>query len=510
MGTLIAWTLVSGCAARELAETGDSPGGGVPGVNASISFAHEGTLALAPGDIADIVVIGKPAAAYRMTFLLVGESIDASLDKTKVVAGHDGVAMVRLRAPNKATSFVVRAKLDDGPSADLSVAVSDQGFGAVNIQPKYQGSRETREWVAAAVAGKTCQDLSAQFPEDPEGALKAAAEPGEPLVIPVAPVGPNLAVFVRGGHYMWGCVNAPNLVANGTVDVDVPIVNAPIDASDALLDMDMAFSPEPVAWASMLAAQRTLMTEALQPQALAATLLEAMEPLSCDPAAFNQSSAQNLPDVESHLSGYGVDLAQLVEDFAVSGLAAQPPLILGRVSALASEPGYAIFSLGRIGSATPAKLGVPSDYQVRLDVDPDDTARVIGNLFWMPSRYIGNAVTEEALAQYSQHDDMADVLAEAAHCDDLALAYGPSCDSGAVAEMCAQALDSLWQSALDASALAGQSGEIPFSAAGASDYDDYAKLTGFAGSWLGQAKIGQQTAQVSGAVSAEYPQVDPP
>jgi hypothetical protein len=309
---------------------------------------------------------------------------------------------------------------------------------------------------------------------------------------------------------MWGCVDAPQLVANGTLDLDVSIVNAPIQTGEALLDMDMAFAPDPMGWQNLLAEQRALMLTAFEPQTQATTLLDAMEQLSCDPVAFAQGTSQNQLDMAGHLTSFGVDLAQSIDALVSPGLAAQPPQILGQVAAVSGEPGYAIFSLASIGSATPAILGVPTDYQVSVLVDPDDTARVSGTLFWLPSRYIGNAVLDQALSLYAQHDSMAEVLAEAAHCDALSLSSAPGCDTGAMPALCETALGLLWSQALDASAVVSQHGEIPFSASGGSEFDDYAKLTGFAGSWLGHAEIGSESLQVSGAVSAVTPDIVTP
>ena len=157
---------------------------GLPGVDASLSFAHEGTLTMAPGEVAEVVVKGTPPAPYAMTFFLSGEALDASLDKHKTVADGNGVATVRLRAPNSATSFAFRATIKDGPSADLTVAVSDQGFGDLSITPVYHGTRPIDSWEAYVLTG-TCEALAEELPAVPAGALAATAAPRDALIVKV-------------------------------------------------------------------------------------------------------------------------------------------------------------------------------------------------------------------------------------------------------------------------------------------------------------------------------------
>ena len=196
-----------------------------PGTNASLAFASPGTLKLAPGETTAVEVQATPPDHYELSFYLVGAALDASLSPASMMADGDGHASVTMRAPNSATSYVLRATITDGPSADLQVAVSDKGFGSLRIEPSYAGTRTTDQWIAKVVSGTSCAALSAALPEDPAGALTATAAPGEPLIVDVAPVGPNLAVVVRGGHYMWGCADEPNLVAGEVLGGEVPIVN---------------------------------------------------------------------------------------------------------------------------------------------------------------------------------------------------------------------------------------------------------------------------------------------
>ena len=489
------------------------PPEGKPGVDASILFEQEETIALAPGEIADISVRTSPPDTYAISFLLVGESLDASLDQTSVVADPDGRAAVRLRAPKGASNFVVRAKIKDGPAADLQVAVSDQGFGSLHIVPTYNGARSTREWVAQVVSGTTCEALAPDFPIDLPGALTSSAEPDEPLVIGVAPVGPNLAVFVRAGFYMWGCANEPDLRAGETVDVPVTIINKPIDATHAVLDLQLDFVPEADTWAELLASQQALMEDAFFDGLWTSDLLLAtMASLYPDPSSFEAAAIANdwVTEVNIHLVQQGIDMHASIEQLLAAASAAELPTVQGRIAALSDEPGFGIFSLASLGSSTPDLLGIPDQYVVSLAVDSDDTARVGGTLYWMPSRYLAPAVEESALEAEPQHPDMRALLADRIGCADLVLTGFQDCEGACIVELCADAMLTRWQQVADASAVAYQFGEIPFQASGPASFDQHAALRGFQGSWLGKVVVGEHEAKVSGAAAAETPSDVPP
>ena len=216
---------MAGCTANDSAALEDDAGGGLPGPDASIEFASDGTLTLAPGEKATITVVTAPAERYEISFLLVGDTLDASLSESTVVANDQGEASVDLRAPNSATSFAVRAKIKDGNTADLPVAVSDQGFGALDITPVYNGDRDIADWSAFVVSGKSCEALGTTFPDDPPGALVAGAEQGDPLVVDVAretfDVPPALGE-PRGEHLRLGlALGVPEVRRHETAGVGI-------------------------------------------------------------------------------------------------------------------------------------------------------------------------------------------------------------------------------------------------------------------------------------------------
>lgn len=510
LGALVA--LSPACGGGDRTADGAPAQVGVPGVDASISFAHPGTLTLTPSQTTTVTVVGKPAARYAVSFHLVGDAFDASLSDKDVVADPSGKATVVLRAPNRATTFVLRATIKDGPSAQLPVAVSENGFGTLAVVPVYPGTRPIGQWQASVVTGKSCESLAPSFPQDPEGALTAAAKPGKKLHVEDVPVGPNLAVFVRAGHYMWGCSNKSNLAADATAEVQVAIVNKPIDPSEALLDISLAFAPAPDPWAEILDSHLDLMIDAFTgpAQSEAEALLDAMHAVASDPGAFDTASAQHgwLDLLTQHLSSNATGLSTALAQWAADGLAAQPPQIIGHVAGITASPGYALFALDAIGSVPVGDSGVPAEYLMSLSIDPTDTVHLGGALFFLPSRYLGASIEQAVVG--GGFSDVAAALATVATCDELELDGLDGCGAACVTQLCENGLQLLWSQALDASATAYAFGEIPMQASGDATFDDAAALTGFDGTWLGEVVAGQLSAKVSGLVTATELDAEPP
>lgn len=496
----------AGCSDADSA-AGDTPRIGVPGVDATVAFEHEGTLKMAPGETVEISVVGTPAKPYAIKLLLLGDSLDASLDRTDVVADASGRATATLRAPNTATLFAVRATIKDGPSANLSVAVSDQGFGTLTVLPDYAGQRETREWVASVVTGTNCETLKPTFPNDPEGPQPVTAEEGEPIVIEDVPVGPKLAVFVRGGHFMWGCADKSDLVANENVKVEVRITDKPLDLGGANLDVSLGMALDEQDWAAMVATQRGGLVDAFLGRVTAsAMLLEAMQSAYAgDPQAFEAASTNGdwLTQIDTHFSSHGVDLGASLAAFVDEGLVDEPNEIQATLTGVDNAPTHAVLTVLSIGSASPAVMNVPDEYVMSFTADPDDTVRLGGTLFWMPSRYFGYVAEQAALLEYVDSGDFAGVLAEMAHCETLDLQGLDGCDAVCVADLCAAALSERWDRALASSAEMLSWGELPFESSGASRFDDAATVTGFSGNWLGQFVAATQTVKIVGAAEAQ-------
>ena len=511
---LAAWisaVALVGCGSSDGAPSPSEPNKGLLGVNATLAFEQQGTLKLTPGKLAHLTIVTTPPDAYAISFRLVGDSLDASLDQSSATAAGDGRVTVALRAPNVATTFAVRATIKDGPSADLVVSVSDKGYATLDVRPIYNGKRAVDVWVASAAAGTTCAALAATLPNDPEGALMNKATTTQPLYIADAPVGPALAVVVRAGHYAWGCTDASGLGAGTTTKVEVHVNNKPLDVTQNQLDVGLALKPEPDAWSQLVSQHIALMTAAFgakdgQPKAL----LEAMSASAANPSAFKAAAGTNgwLAKLQAHWQSAKIDLAASLDKLAQTGLAT-PPSIHGRVKAI-GDSSHALFTLKSLGPLDATDAAVPNEYVMSFAVDPDDSVHLGGTLFLMPSRYLGAAITSAALAQNPDKKLVSEVLGQIVQCDKLALTGFAECNNECITKLCKAGLELEWQQALDASVNASLKAQIPLNASGAATFGDSAALTGFTGTWLGQLSSGKIAVKVSGPATATALEVLPP
>jgi len=477
---------------------------GVPGVNASIAFSTSGPLVLAPGQFASLVVSTTPPASYEIAFRLVGESLDASLDAATLVASEDGTALLSLRAPSHSAAFAVHATIKDGPTAELVVSVSDQGFSALHVLPKYEGGRPVDSWVALAAPGTTCEALAAMLPADPAGALTNTASPSEPLFLTNAPVGPTLAVVARAGHFAWGCTDVMGLTAGTVRDVDVYVTNKPLDPKSKVLDVALGFAPDEKNWGAILAEHRAQMAAAFtskgsEPKTLLAAFLEAA------PAAEGFAAAASeydwLAAFEERYALMPVSPAASLFALADAPLA-ETPLLRGQVEAL--DASHALFQVHAVGALSAEASGAPTEYLMTLGIDPSDNVHLGGSLFLMPSRYVGAQMTEALGASVPQW------LSDFLGCSGLPLVGIPACDGTCIQQVCELAFTKLWDRALDASANANAPAEIPLKVSGKANFDDDATLTGFEGSWLGQVHAGELSAKVNGKATATLATMAPP
>ncbi|MSP24266.1 MAG: hypothetical protein EXR75_03690 [Myxococcales bacterium] len=509
-----AWVLavmatLSSCGSRQGVGPDDADVAPLPGLNAAIAFVDEGTLTLAPAELAVLAITTSPPGHYAVSFRLAGEALDASLEPTQVITDSDGRASVALRAPSQATVFALHATIVDGPSAQRTVSVSASGFGAIAVHPSYGGSRPIEDWVALAVPGTSCAALEALLPADPEGAITVSAPAGAKLVLTDAPVGPALAVVARAGHFAFGCVDAGPVVAGMTTDIDVPVGDRPVDALGTVLETTLNIQPDAEPWVAIAKAHTGLMTKALSGNGLGqpAALLTKMTSLASDPVGFAAiSAAHGWPaQVAQHFTTSGLDLVEHVNTLATYALSGPPPAIRGTLAGPAEPDSGATFTLATFGPLLAADSGMPFVYPMSLSFDPNDVAHVGGELSLSPSRYIGAAISAKVLASEPPNTKLAEVLADYLQCDALVLEGYASCNASCIALLCDGAVAALWQDALDASSDNSLIATLPLQAAGAVSLDDAARLTEIDGTWLGKLSVGGLKAKLAGDFVATDP-----
>jgi hypothetical protein len=512
----LALALAAACSSADAtSSSADAGPSGSAHAPVAVAFDLDGPLTLAPGALRSIDVRVTPPARASVRFALLGDALDASLDRVSVDTDASGRGSVNLRAPDAATTFRLRAGVEGGGSAEASIAVSDQGFATVEVVPMYAGKRAHASWTASIVARATCASLQATSPADPPGGLTASSAT-TPLVSGV-PVGPSLAVVIRSGHAMWGCTDTAALTANQTTTVKVNVVDRPIDLTSAELDLTFAYAPDPETYDALLAATTARLAAVAFPEdgeggALLDAMAAALPAEDADVFAKERVALGWDTAVDAALGPSGTAVRHWVESLAKAGLAAQTPTMAAHLAPIPGATGHALFELRRLGDVDAGAAGVPSAHLVSFAAAPDDALELGGTLYWLPSRYVGAAAIVGAKAAVPGAKSVADALATLASCADVASLLGSAgqCDAACLEAACRDAIAARWALALDASITDGDIGEISITATASAELDANAAPTGFVGSWLGAVRAADLSASASGVVSATSPGAPPP
>ncbi|XYI01810.1 hypothetical protein ACMHYB_19430 [Sorangium sp. So ce1128] len=474
-----------------------------------LAFEEEGTLQLVPGELHTVWITGQPPAPYEVSFTLLGDAAGAWVNRTTVVADDNGRASVQLQASKLGSTFRLRAAMKDGPSAELGVSVSAEGFGTLRVIPAYQGTRLAKEWTASVVAGATCEEIATAAPEAPAGALVAHSGPDEPVVVGGAPVGPSLTVALHSGRIMWGCTVERELLAGSSRDVRVPVKDLPINLAATSLNTKLTITSADGLDAMLEAATEQLVDAFLPADAEAEALLDAMQsaaPQDEAPAfAARRLEAGWDAAAQAHLAALPIPLRDRCSGWARAGLAAAPlTTIDGKLSGVSDMPGHARFEVSWLGSVTAENAGIPPGRLMSWTADPGDVLRLAGALPWVPSRYIGDAAGLGAAAEMAVESVPA-ALAAAADCPGLGelLAGYSGCTGDCMATLCAAGLKSRWRAGLEASKTAGMTGEIAVNASGRARVNSAAAPIDWTADWLGTIRYGDGAdASVEGQVDA--------
>lgn len=492
---------------------GSSP---TPPSSATLRFESPKTLALATGAVEEVAVLGEPAAAYQIAFALLGEPLDAWLDHAAVAAEPGtGRARVELHAPSKATTFRIRASLLDetgapGASADRAVAVSEEGFGSVEVTPLYDGSRPITEWTASVAAG-FCKEIAPDLPQDPAGAIMTSAPPGSPLIIENAPVGPNLAVVARAGHFAWGCADTAALTPGGTVKVDVKVINKELDLSATTLEAMFRHDDDATALAPIHEKGGALLAETFVPMGskVGSVVLNGMAALvpQVNMGTFASQRINKGWDslAAMHFAAQSPGLRQQLELWIASGLVQQSPSFEGLLVP-GDTPELGTLVMTKVGSVDAAAAGAPASAPLTWKAEQTtDKVLMASSFSWQPSRFAGAAALGPAQLDFPSAASVADALTLSADCAGLASAMGAfgTCDVACVEQLCAAAIGARFGSALAASQMTGQVATMSLQASPDAMVGDEAEPLSLAGHFLGDATDGQSTVTVTGDLTAK-------
>lgn len=504
----------------ESSGTGGGGSGGVVNGPTSIEFDDEGTLTMVPGDMRTLSLHAKPPGVYTVRFALLGDFKDASLDKSEVDTDSSGNAEVVITAPQTATTFSVRASVGDTISASAGVSVSASGFGTLQVFPTYDGKRKFSYWLASVRTGVTCAELAKEPLSD--GDLKGTSPPDKnPQVVDV-PVGPTLAVTVRGAYSVAGCQEVKDLKAGEVTPTEVAVSELPMQLDQTDLLITLGIDPPTGGFGSVLEPTTIFGTGIFGGANDLDALLDAMQGSTADAAEaslFETARQTNSWDQALVPALGGATLAPkamrtLVEPWLSEalGLLAGQDAIRASLHSAGQNTGMANLKLDSVAGVPVVELGALGENQVSWEADPDDTVLFGTNpaLLVFPSRLLGALAKGPAKTASPGSDSVPTAIAELLGCTDVAQALFSAgtysgCNQLCLETLCNSAVDTLWQSFLDSSAEAWNVAKLSITATAAAMVDDDAAPTSFEGTWVGAISLGQNSLAVGGAASGSKP-----
>ena len=217
-------------------------------------------LALVYGEEAVIAVryLGprrEPLAERVVSFAFDGRAHDSTLRSLDVQTDETGFARTTLVAGSTPAAYRVRVTAEDAAPAFVDVSVSDEGFGQLSVEVRYDGSRPVTTLGAAVFAGLRCDDETTRT----EAGDRYGTPPehrSEVLFLGL-PAGLDYAVVARGegptGELLaWGCVDGVAVEAAGLVETAVTAQDLPQDVRGSY---ETTLTFEPSATAAQLLAQ---------------------------------------------------------------------------------------------------------------------------------------------------------------------------------------------------------------------------------------------------------------
>jgi hypothetical protein len=524
MGLLLVLPLAASLAACG-ADSEDSAllmgGAGTAGnapVPTALAFDGSSELRLAPGEVRALHVVASPPGTYLVRFGLLGDPGDASLDYSEVTTSPGGVAEVVLTAPSTERIFHVRASIGTSLTAQTSIAVG-KGFTTLQVTASYDGERPVVSWVASARTGKTCADLAGNPPPDGDFVAQALAF-GAPEIVGV-PAEATLAVTLRAGRSIGGCTVVSDLAPNTVHEIVVPVSDVPVDFARTDLEFSMKIDAPSANVDAVLDETEAQMLERLSGgrSSDVTSLLDAMAE-AVDPAEKPSFVAQrDSAGWETRLTlAFGLGASSELRRPLRAWFAAARQQLLEREMLsgvlLTSEenPDSVPLRLSRVFDYDPIAAGFSPALVSRLavSVQPGDDLVVGGTLEWFPPQLLGRITSDVAIAKVTGAASGPDALAAELSCDtvaDLLAEHGvdathsfTGCDRDCTRELCATALQDLWDRMVDVADVTPA--KLVLSATGAASINEFAHIATAGGSWNANLDFGGVTGKLTGELEA--------
>jgi hypothetical protein len=509
----------SGATSSSVPDSGADAGDAGP-VAGDINFVPTNDpVTLEPKATRVLTVATTPPGVFPVRFALLGSGAtspgDAALDASEVATDDSGLAHVTLTASSSPTTFTVRASIGTGHQATIGISVSARGYTTLRVLPSYSGKRPRTQWTATVRGGITCAQLVGDPP--PDGDLSTTAAMGEPLDIKKVPIGLDLAVTLRAGHYIGGCADQSALSEADGNQVLVYASDRPLNLAATQLDMSFGPSNPSSALSKLLSGAAVQAETALSNGATSDVtgLLDAMRdataPASRD--AFSATRVAHTWDAALGAAfgeGAATRLRAPAERWFSAGLARfyTADTFMAQLAAVKNG---ALLSLLSVAQIPATAAGFPTTFQTTWSADANDTLLLGTELDWVPSRLVTALAILPATLDFPQALTAEAALAQSVDCGLVGttlLAHGAAagttydaCDESCATTACVAAVSALWKKAENSSGTT--SAALTVTGTGAAQVGDDASVISLDGSWVGQLHIGTDTAPASGALSAQ-------
>jgi hypothetical protein len=485
-----------------------------PPIPDTLVFDQKGTLRLAPAEKSTLIVHASPrASGYRVRFALAEGARDASLDGSEVSTNTDGDAEVTLTAPSSPSVFKVRASVGTDPKAELRVSVSDDGYATLRLKPIYTGLRRISGWVASIHPDADCSSLQGVPYKD--GSVVTEVGSNDTAVLKDVPSGQQFAATLRSAQLAGGCIETGKLSAGTETDLEVPILDRPMQLENLKLGLVLGIDNTFRAWVDA-------MNVAVEPAVLALrgtarsdveAFIDALQETVTPKLGMALSEARAKGGWDSALGDAldlaGAPLSDKVRQWlkAAAETTATPKLFSAVLTAGSSDEEPSELSLVSVAGLDPSVAGFARANAASLTADPDDALLFGCSLYWLPSQFLAE-LTAQMLAQQSPGTTPALALAAAFDCPKAA-AYLSSdntftaagCDESCAEQLCQQTMDQLWTRVRNYSATILRPAQLELSATNTVDLDDEARPRGVAGTWVGTVTQEDHTVSVKGSTT---------
>jgi hypothetical protein len=219
-----------------------------------LELETERSLTLRSGDEAVIGVRyvderGRPLAGETLRFVLEGVAHDSTLAGLSDRTDADGRASARLVAGATAAAFRVRVSAEAASAVSIDVAVSDAGFGDLEVALEYAGEREDGLLAASVFTGARCEEMRTR--EERGDRYRLRGPDDDEVAFVGLPADLDYAVVGRlegsAGLLAWGCVDGVEVSPERPTRVEVEVLDLPavIDGEyDVTLGLDVPASAE--------------------------------------------------------------------------------------------------------------------------------------------------------------------------------------------------------------------------------------------------------------------------